>query len=272
MNQLLGIWMVMLWLASLSVLAQPDEAVRRSGRYRLVWADEFDYHGLPDSMKWSFDTEGNAWQWGNNEEQFYTRERLQNAEVKDGNLYIHARHENFEGRRYTSARLITKGKGDWQYGMIEFRAKLPPGRGLWPAIWMLPSDWCYHVGPAPGEIDIMEHVGYAPDTVLAVVHIKNKEQAGYTSVTDTVFRVGYDRFHVYQLEWNPRHIRVQADNQTFFSLKRRKVQSGEWPFDQPFFLLLNVAVGGSWGGRRGVDNSVFPATMVVDYVRVYQKK
>ena len=272
MNQLLGICTVMLWLSSLSVLAQPDEAVRRSGRYRLVWADEFDYHGLPDSTKWSFDTEGNAWQWGNNEEQFYTRERLQNAEVKDGNLYIHARHENFEGRSYSSARLISQGKGDWQYGKVEVRAKLPAGRGLWPAIWMLPSGWNYASGPAAGEIDIMEHVGYAPDTILGVVHLKKQQQAGYTSLADTVFGLGYDRFHLFELHWTPSKIRLRANGRTFLKVKKRTLDGNTWPFDQPYFLLLNLAVGGTWGGLMGIDDSAFPATLMVDYVRVYQKQ
>ena len=137
----------------------PDSA---KSVYQLVWSDEFDYNGLPDAKKWSYDTNGNSNGWGNNEAQFYTKERIQNAEVKGGFLSINAIREDVEGKKYSSARLITKSKGDWLYGRMDIRAKLPDGRGMWPAIWMLPTDWEYGGWPASGEIDIMENVGYDP--------------------------------------------------------------------------------------------------------------
>jgi beta-glucanase (GH16 family) len=242
-------------------------------KYTLVWADEFDYSGLPDPEKWSFDTDGNAWGWGNYEEQFYTNKYLPNAEVKDGKLHIRALRQPYEGKQYTSARLITKGKGDWVYGKFEICAKLPRGRGLWPAIWMLPSDKAYGGWPASGEIDIMENVGYMPDTVLAAVHTKSYNHSIQTQRTDTIVLPGlYDRFHVYQLEWEPHQIRAFVDGKQFFTFQNENTSYSEWPFDKPFHLLLNVAVGGSWGGLKGIDDTIFPQTMEVDYVRVYQKK
>ncbi|MDZ7636463.1 MAG: glycoside hydrolase family 16 protein [Bacteroidales bacterium] len=130
-----------------------------TGEKTLVWSDEFNYNGLPDASKWGFDTEGNAWKWGNNEAQYYTADRLKNAEVKERILHITAHKEDYEGLGYTSARLRTKGKGDWLYGRIEVKARIPDGRGMWPAIWMLPTDWEYGDWPKSGEIDIMENVG-----------------------------------------------------------------------------------------------------------------
>jgi beta-glucanase (GH16 family) len=141
-------------------------------KYELVWSDEFDYSGLPDSKKWSYDTEGNAYGWGNNEAQKYTKAKLKNSQVKDGFLTITAIKEDSEGKKYTSARLITKSKGDWLYGKIEVRAKLPEGRGMWPAIWMLPTKTPYGGWPACGEIDIMENVGYDPYVIVASAHTK----------------------------------------------------------------------------------------------------
>ncbi len=250
-----------------------EKVVGGQPEYQLVWSDEFDYAGLPDSTKWSFDTEGNAWGWGNNEAQFYTANRSENAEVKDGSLYITALKEDFEERKYTSARLVTKGKGDWLYGKFEVKAKLPRGRGMWPAIWMLSTDWEYGSWPASGEIDIMENVGYMPDTILASAHTKSYNHIMNTQRADTVCVPGcYDEFHVYKLEWEPNQYRVFVDDLHFFTFKNEGTGSDEWPFDKRFHLLLNVAVGGNWGGKFGIDDSVFPQSMVVDYVRVYQKK
>ena len=162
---------LLLCTTSLLISAKTSKSIQKnsdpgkiptSSEYKLVWSDEFNYSGLPDSKKWSYDTSGNASGWGNNEAQYYTNAQLKNAEVKDGCLHINAIKEDFEGKKYTSARLVTKSKGDWLYGKVEVRAKLPEGRGMWPAIWMLPTDWSYGGWPASGEIDIMENVGYDP--------------------------------------------------------------------------------------------------------------
>lgn len=246
---------------------------KKADQYELVWADEFDYVGLPDSLKWSYDTEGNDWGWGNQEEQFYTKRRLANAEVKNGRLYITAIKENYKDRKFTSARLVTKGKGDWLYGKVEVSAKLPQGRGLWPAIWMLPTDWKYGGWPASGEIDIMENVGFMPDTILASVHTKSYHHSIGTQRSDTLTIPScYDEFHTYQLEWEPDELRAYIDGQHFFTFQNEGTGTDAWPFDQRFHLLLNVAVGGTWGGAHGIDSMIFPRSMEVDYVRVYQKQ
>jgi len=243
------------------------------GEYQLVWSDEFNYSGLPDNKKWSYDTDGNASGWGNNEAQFYTSARLKNSEVKDGNLYINAIKEDFEGKKYTSARLVTRSKGDWLYGKVEVRAKLPDGRGMWPAIWMLPTDWIYGGWPASGEIDIMENVGYDPFVILASAHtqaynhVKGTQKSGKLTVNDC-----YTEFHNYILEWEANEYRVYIDDKLIFTFQNEKTGFQVWPFDKRFHLLLNVAVGGNWGGAKGIDDSIFPRSMVVDYVRVYQKK
>lgn len=246
---------------------------KKADQYELVWADEFDYVGLPDSLKWSYDTEGNDWGWGNQEEQFYTKRRLANVEVKNGRLYITAIKENYKDRKFTSARLVTKGKGDWLYGKVEVSAKLPQGRGLWPAIWMLPTDWKYGGWPASGEIDIMENVGFMPDTILASVHTKSYHHSIGTQRSDTLTIPScYDEFHTYQLEWEPAELRAYIDGQHFFTFQNEGTGTDAWPFDQRFHLLLNVAVGGTWGGAKGIDSTIFPRSMEVDYVRVYQKQ
>ncbi|MGF1635738.1 MAG: family 16 glycosylhydrolase, partial [Cyclobacteriaceae bacterium] len=152
---------------------EPAESTSTEEDYQLVWYDDFDYEGLPDSTKWSYDTRGNDWGWGNNELQHYTAFRSENAWVSDGLLRITAIKEPWEGKEYTSARLITKEKGDWLYGKIVVRAKLPAGVGMWPAIWMLPTDWEYGNWPGSGEIDIMENVGYNSDTIYGTVHTKS---------------------------------------------------------------------------------------------------
>lgn len=239
----------------------------------LVWSDEFDYTGLPDAAKWSFDTDGNATGWGNNESQYYTSGRLENAEVKDGFLNITARKEEYAGFSYTSARLRTKGKGDWLYGRVEVRAKLPDGRGMWPAIWMLPTDWAYGGWPASGEIDIMENVGYDPYKIVASAHTESYNHTIGTqkSATRTV-QSCYTDFHIYELQWDSNEYRIYVDKMLLFTFKNEGAGYKVWPFDKRFHLLLNVAVGGNWGGQQGIDDSIFPRTMVVDYVRVYQKK
>jgi beta-glucanase (GH16 family) len=236
--------------------------------WKLTWSDEFDYKGQPDTTRWNYDVGDHGW--GNDEKQFYTKADTTNAIVKNGSLFITARKTG-EGK-YTSARLVTKGKGDWLYGRVEVRAKLPSGRGIWPAIWMLPTDWAYGGWPASGEIDIMEHVGYNPDSIFMTVHttsfnhmINTQKSAGFV-VADP-----YNTFHEYAIEWEREKIDFFMDGKLRFSFSRSGMNSAEWPFDKSFHLLLNIAVGGGWGGRQGVDENIFPQRMEVDYVRVYQK-
>jgi len=245
----------------------------QNNTWKLVWSDEFSENGLPDSKKWSYDTEGNASGWGNNEAQYYTNARLKNAEVKDGFLYINAIREDFEGKKYTSARLITKSKGDWLYGKVEVRAKLPDGRGMWPAIWMLPTDWTYGGWPASGEIDIMENVGYDPYVIVASAHTQSYNHViGTQKNAKLTISDCYTEFHNYILEWDATEYRVYVDENLYFTFKNEGKGFTVWPFDKRFHLLLNIAVGGNWGGVQGIDDTIFPRSMVVDYVRVYQKK
>jgi beta-glucanase (GH16 family) len=239
--------------------------------WRLVWSDEFNYTGLPDAKKWGYDVGGNGW--GNNELEYYTRADKKNAWVKDGFLYITARKEPKEGRAYTSARLVTKGKGDWLYGRIEVRARLPAGRGMWPAIWLLPTDDKYGGWPAGGEVDIMENVGFMPDSVFGSIHTQKFNHVIHTQVTKGFYvKDPYTSFHVYAVEWSRQAISFFVDGQLYLTFHNSGKGSEEWPFDQRFHLLLNIAVGGGWGGMKGVDESVFPGSMAVDYVRVYQQE
>jgi beta-glucanase (GH16 family) len=241
---------------------------------KLVWADEFNTPGLPDKTKWSYDTGRgcpNNCGWGNNELQYYTVGRSENARVENGILLIETRKENYQDALYTSARLASKTKGDWKYGRFEIRAKLPAGRGMWPAIWMLPTNWEYGGWPESGEIDIMENVGYWPDSVLSTVHTK-----AYNGMIGTQKTKGLHvedlstAFHVYTAEWTADGIWFYMDGKEINYFKNDKTDFKSWPFDKTFHLMMNVAVGGNWGGKFGVDDNIFPQKMEVDYVRVYQ--
>lgn len=249
----------------LSILAKPMLAQEC---YELVWSDEFDYNGSPDPNKWSFDIGGNGW--GNNEDQYYT-DRLSNAQVSGGTLKITARKEGFGGKSYTSSRVISKNTGDWLYGKVEVRAKLPTGQGTWPAIWMLPTDWEYGGWPASGEIDIMEHVGYDQNVVHATVHTQAYNHSIGTQVGKSITDLDVSTaFHTYKLEWTEDKIVMSLDDTEYFTFTKHG-NFEQWPFDKRFHLLMNIAMGGSWGGAGGpTDDSKLPATMEVEYVRVYQ--
>ena len=246
--------------------------------YRLVWADEFDVAGLPDAAKWSYDIERNADGWYNNELQYYGNARPENSKVEGGMLVITARREDLSavglpdwgGQRYSSARLITRDKANWTYGFIEVRAKLPCGVGTWPAIWTLSTPpqtrW-----PDDGEIDIMEHVGFDPGVVHGTVHTgaynhtRGNQRSATTNQADAC-----TTFHRYQLYWTASRITVGVDDRYYYQYSNDNSGNAEWPFDSPQFLILNVAVGGDWGGQQGVNDAIFPVRMEVDYVRVYQ--
>ncbi|MGJ7031125.1 family 16 glycosylhydrolase [Niabella hirudinis] len=252
------------------LLAERIKATPASRGWKLVWSDEFNQNGLPDESKWGYDVGGNGW--GNRELQYYTKADSNNALVKKGKLMITAHKEKREQNTYTSARLVTKGKGDWLYGRVEVSAKLPAGRGVWPAIWMLPTEWKYGGWPASGEIDIMENVGYNPDTVFSSVHTQSFNHVAGTQKTKGLFlRDAATNFHLYAIEWDRDQIDFFVDDQLFFSFKNTGKGFKEWPFDQKFHLLLNIAMGGNWGGVKGVDEQLSHAVMEVDYVRVFQK-
>ena len=232
------------------------------------WSDEFDYTGLPATAKWDYDLGGSGW--GNNEKQNYTNS-INNASVADGKLTITARKESSNGMNYSSTRLVTRNKLDVLYGRIEVKAKLPTGKGTWPAIWMLPTDFAYGGWPKSGEIDIMEHVGYDQNTVHFTTHTEAYYFKINTQKTATrVIPTASTEFHTYRVDWTPYAIRGYFDDVKVFEFANEGKTYKEWPFDKRFHLLLNVAVGGDWGGAQGIDDNIFPQSLVVDYVRYYK--
>lgn len=240
--------------------------------WKLIWADEFNYVGLPDSTKWGYDVGGNGW--GNDESQYYTFKKLENARVENGVLIIEAHKQAVDSKNYSSARLISKGKGDWTYGRFDIKARLPKGRGTWPAIWMLPTVWNYGNGgwPDNGEIDIMEHVGFHHGYIHGSIHCHSYYWKNNTQKTDTtIVSDASEAFHIYSLEWNADSIKTLVDNKVFFVATNDNSGWQGWPFNKDFHLLLNLAVGGAWGGAKGIDDTIFPQRMEIDYVRVYQK-
>lgn len=239
-----------------------------SGDWALVFADEFDTPGTPDPAKWTYDIGYVA----NEEAQYYTS-RPQNARVEDGHLVIEARKEPWMGYGYTSARLKTEGLADFLYGRVEIRAELPTGRGTWPALWMLGTNIQQAGWPRCGEIDIMENVGFDPLTIHGAVHTAayNHMKGNHRNGTIQASPPPWEAFHVYSMEWSPEHIDISLDGERYFRFENEGTGTDAWPFDQPEFLVLNVAIGGSWGGQQGIDDSLFPHRMLVDWVRVYQR-
>ena len=239
--------------------------------YELVWADEFDTDGAPDPAHWAFNVGGGGW--GNGELQYYMP-KGSNASIENGVLTIEARKERRGNCSYSSARMVTREIGDWLYCKIEARAKLPSGKGTWPAIWMLPTDFAYGDWPASGEIDIMEHVGYDPDVIVQSVHT-NRTHGDNASNQSTQVPGSREEFHTYGVEWLPDRIIFFIDGEETYTYQKPETAEGErasdsWPFDQRMHLLMNLAFGGTWGGAMGIDEECLPARFEVDYVRVYQ--
>lgn len=290
-------------LLSLTVALSPQMAAEpNADEWKLVWSDEFDGKEI-DRTKWDFDLgngffnyDGNTWisGWGNNELQYYTREP-ENAFVKDGMLHIRAVKESYNGCGYTSARLKTRKRDgsplfNKKYGKFEFRAKLPTGKGVWPALWMLPQEEKYGGWPASGEIDILEAKGQEPHTVHGTLHFGSRWPLNTNiSKSYTLPRDGtIADFHTYSLEWEPGEIRWYLDGQLYSTQSfwwsssksdgnkggkpGNEAELNPWPapFDQPFYIVMNVAVGGQFLGNPD-KTTVFPAEMLIDYVRVYDK-
>ena len=242
--------------------------------WALVWNDEFDGPAL-NLEKWSYEIGGHGW--GNNELQYYSDDDS-TAFIQDGKLVIRAdlvpqgtgSSDNL--RYFSSARLRTSGKGDWRYGRLEVKAKLALGQGIWPAIWMLPTDWMYGGWPESGEIDIMEHVGYDPGRVHGSIHTgsynhKINTQRGGSKLLDKIS----SKFYVYAIEWYEDRIDFLIDDSKYFSFQNDgKNDFNTWPFNQRFHLLINIAVGGDWPGSPD-ETTQFPTEMEVEYVRVYEK-
>jgi beta-glucanase (GH16 family) len=266
----------------------PAASAATVDEWKLVWSDEFDTPGLPDSKKWSYE-KGLI---RNGERQYYTAARKENARVENGTLVIEARKEPWHDQAaspaasktvrrgrperaaadYTSASLTTRGKAAWTYGRIEVRAKLPSGRGTWPAIWTLGTNIDRVGWPTCGEIDIMEFVGFDPGVVHANVHTKTYNHAINTGKGDKISIPDVSKaFHVYAIEWDAKKIDFFVDHNKYFTFKNEGKGPAAWPYDKDQYLIINLAIGGGWGGQKGIDDSIFPPKYLIDYVRVYQK-
>ncbi|WP_127845938.1 glycoside hydrolase family 16 protein [Psychroflexus aestuariivivens] len=255
-----------------------DETQEVATLNNLVMADEFDEDGTPDSSIWGYEIGDGSAQgipgWGNNELQYYT-DRPENVTVENGVLIITAREEAYQGASYTSARLITRGLFEQQYGRFEARIRVPYGQGYWPAFWLLGNDCNVNPWPQCGEIDIMEYLGDEPASMFGTLHGPGFSGAESISKEFTLQNDRFDTgFHVFGVEWTPSYINYYVDGNIYHSLTREDVAEetdgeGEWVFDNPFYIILNVAVGGNLPGNPNQD-TVFPQSMLVDYVRVYK--
>jgi beta-glucanase (GH16 family) len=236
--------------------------------WRLIWGDEFEQTGAPDPAKWGYE-HGRI---RNGEAQFYTTDRRENARVEGGQLVITARREPWEGAAITSASVVSEGKFTFKYGKLEIRAKIPTGRGAWPALWLLGANWRKVGWPRCGEIDLMENVGFDPDKVHFTVHTQAFNHTKNTGVgrAITVPRP-YADFHAYGLIWTPGKIEFFFNGRKVHEFANDGQGEAHWPFDQPFHLLMNLAIGGAWGGQKGIDESILPLEYRIDYVRVWQK-
>ena len=245
-------------------------------KWELVWSDEFENAGLPDSTKWSYNI-GN-WGWGNNELQYYTSDKLENAKIEDGNLVITA-IKDLKDSTWTSARLTTQGKVAFKYGKIEFRAKVPVVRGTWAAGWLLGDAYRDEISwPYCGEIDVLECVGYEiNDTTekginhatchTRAYYFKQNNQIGSEIELDSM----HSKFHTYSVEWYPNEIKGFVDGIHYYTYDKN-ANDQEWPFNQSQNIILNLAIGGGWGGLKGVDQSMISQQYTIDYVRVFEKR
>jgi beta-glucanase (GH16 family) len=262
----------LLILSSLLVMmsCSQDEKQQVITKTKLVMADEFNINGVPDPAIWSFEigTGPNGDGWGNNEFQYYT-DRSENSIVEDGMLKITAQKELFLGSPYTSARILTKGKIDQKYGRIEARIKLPYGKGIWPAFWMLGSNFDTVNWPQCGEIDIMEYLGNQPTKILGTIHGPGYSGANAITKSYTLKNDRFDTdFHVFGIEWGENYINFYVDDVLYNQITPADV-TGEWVFNEPFYIILNIAVGGNLPGAPNADTS-FPQSMLVDYIRIYE--
>jgi beta-glucanase (GH16 family) len=245
-----------------------DEKQTVTTMKNLVMQDEFDVDGAPNSAYWSYNIGTGNNGWGNNELQYYT-DRPENIVVEDGMLKITAKQELYMGSGYTSARILTKGKVEQKYGRIEARVKLPWGKGLWPAFWMLGANSDTVIWPECGEIDIMEYLGNNPTTAFGTIHGPGYSGANAITKNYTLQNDRFDTgFHIFGIEWGENYINYYIDDVLYNQITPEDVP-GEWVFDQPFYIIMNVAVGGNLPGSPNGDTT-FPQTMLVDYVRIYQ--
>ncbi len=268
-------------------VAAPSPDPKNTARpgWKLVWNDEFDKDGAPDPKKWGFETGFIR----NGETQYYT-DRSENARIEGGNLVIEARKERLPNAKFdknskewnhsrefadvTSASVTTEKTVSWTYGRFEVRAKIPTGRGTWPAIWMLGTNIHQVSWPKCGEIDILENVGFDPNGIHTTVHTEAFNHVKHTAKGHREEAVKpFDDFHVYAIEWTKKEITFLFDEKKVFSFENDgKGNVDTWPYDKPQFLILNFAIGGGWGGAKGVDDAILPQKFLIDYVRVYEKE
>ena len=238
-------------------------------KWTLEWADEFNKGTAPDPKNWSYE-KGYL---RNGEAQYYTDNRRENARIERGRLVLEARKDDWEGKKITSASLVTAGKKPFLYGRIEARAKIPTGLGTWPAIWMLGENIGKVGWPKCGEIDILENVGFDPRKVHANIHV---DAYNHTKGTGKGNRIDvgepWAAFHVYAVEWYPDRLEFFYDDTRYFVFRKERDDESVWPFAKPHYLILNLAIGGAWGGQKGVDESLLPHRFEIDYVRYYKRK
>ncbi|CAL66799.1 glycoside hydrolase family 16 protein [Christiangramia forsetii] len=268
-------------ISAFSILTILFIQMLHSQNYKLIWNEEFNYSGKPDAEKWNYETGFIR----NLEEQIYTK-RKKNLRIKNGKLEIIARKEKIKNKRfdpevqnyrintefaeYTSGSINTKDKFEFKYGRVEVRAKLPKGQGVWPAIWMLGANFEEIEYPYAGEIDIMEHVGKVPDEIHATVHYPWDNPQGITSNGGTrLLDNPSEKFHVYSVSWTDEKIEFLIDNSVYHSFDIDQAGEKTNPFRKPFYLILNLALGGNWAGE--VNPEIFPQKFIIDYVRVYKK-
>ncbi len=245
----------------------PSPVVAPAG-WTLVFSDEFESPGALDASKWGYETGYIR----NKEAQYYTT-RVENVRVEGGNLVIEARKEPHQGFDYTSASINTQGRFEFLYGRVEVRAKIPTGNGTWPAIWMLGVNRKEAGWPACGEIDIMENVGFDPLRIVGSIHTAAYNHTiGTQKSANVTVANPWEDFHVYAMEWFADRIDIFVDGQKYFTFRNEGTGSRTWPFDKPQYLLINLAIGGSWGGQRGIDDARFPHQYLIDYVRIYQQR
>ncbi|PCK07541.1 MAG: glycoside hydrolase [Alteromonadaceae bacterium] len=274
------------YVSTVFVIAFSAQAIADQSAWTLMWSDEFEYQGLPDKAKWGYE-EGFV---RNQELQYYTRARKKNVRVENGTLIIEAHKESLTNKdylksaplddwqksrktsNYTSAAITTQGRASWTYGRVEVKAKLPKGRGIWPAIWMLGLNMNEVGWPQCGEIDIMENVGFDPNVIHTTVHTSKFNHTLGTQLGEQSTVIDpHNTYHLYGIEWFPERIDFFVDNNKVFTFSNDGSGEQAWPFFAPQYLLLNVAIGGGWGGQQGVDPLIFPQKMTIDYVRVYQQ-
>jgi beta-glucanase (GH16 family) len=245
----------------------PGSATPAPAGWTLVFSDEFDAPGALDPAKWGYEIGYIR----NDEKQSYTS-RSENVRAEGGNLVLEGRKEAYQGYGYTSASINTQGRFEFLYGRVEVRAKIPTGNGSWPAIWMLGTNRAQVGWPTCGEIDIMENVGFDPLRIHGSVHTAAYNHTiGTQKTASVVVASPWDDFHVYAMEWYADHIDVFVDGQKYFTFRNEGTGSRAWPFDKPQYLLVNLAIGGSWGGQKGIDDSRFPHRYLIDYVRIYKQ-